>query len=189
MSFAGLSWKNGENIVYAPAGVAQAFIRLVERSGLDPFAKQIYAMEVKGKWSIVVGIDGMRVIAQRSGDYEGETPIQWTADGLTWSDVWLSKEPPAAARIGVYRSGFREPLYQVVTWNEFGMKSRFPGDNWGTRPAHMLGIRAESHALRRAFPNDLSGLYTPEDFTADDTFALEPTEDWNAQIDAAASKP
>jgi len=178
--------------------VTAGFITACNRTGLDPTTKQIYAAQMSGKWTVLVGVDGMRVVAQRSREYAGQTPIQWTADGVTWLDAWLPEvqggakgDKPVAARVGVYRKGFTEPLMQVVTWSEFGMESRFRGDNWGTRPAHMLGIRAETHALRRAFPNDLSGLYTAEDFDAGDAgdeFVYEPTEDWSALIAAAETK-
>lgn len=183
MEFAGLTWVENDKRYYAPRAVVEAFGNAVRRTGLDPTAKQIYAVQIKGKWSVLVGIDGMRVIAQRTGEYLGQTPIQWTADGTNWVDVWLSKEKPLAARIGVRRKGFAEPLMQVVSWAEFGQPKRFNGDNWDVRPAHMLGIRAESHALRRAFPADLSGLYTPEDMDGDAVpGAYEPAEDWIATV-------
>ena len=190
LEFAGLTWtdKNTGQRQYAPAGVTAGFIAACNRTGLDPTTKQIYAAQMSGKWTVLVGIDGFRAVAQRSHEYEGQTPIQWTADGETWVDAWLSDEKPLAARVGVYRKGFREPLMQVVTWREFGVEPRFRGDNWGVRPAHMLGIRAESHALRRAFPNDLSGLYTAEDYDAGEAVVIEPSEDWEALIDAAETK-
>lgn len=191
LEFAGLTWLDNGERKYAPAGVTAGFIAACNRTGLDPTTKQIYAAQFKGKWTVLVGVDGMRVVAQRTHEYEGQTPIQWTADGVTWVDAWLPEAKgakPLAARVGVYRKGFREPLMQVVTWAEFGMEARFKGDNWDTRPAHMLGIRAETHALRRAFPNDLSGLYTVEDYDAGEAVVIEPSEDWEALIEAAETK-
>jgi phage recombination protein Bet len=200
MEFAGLTWteKRGEETVrlFAPSGITAAFIQACRRTGLDPTAKQIYAALIGGKWTILTGVDGFRVVAQRSGQYTGQTPIQWTADGVTWVDAWLPElqggkkgDKPAAARIGILRKGFTEPLMQVVTWAEFGKSS----GNWNDRPAHMLAIRAETHALRRAFPNDLSGLYTPEDFDTEavdtgDAIVVLPSEDWKALLDAATTK-
>jgi phage recombination protein Bet len=195
LEFAGLTWMDGATRKYAPAGVTAGFIAACNRTGLDPTTKQIYAVQFSGKWTVLVGVDGMRAVAQRSHEYGGQTPIQWTADGTTWVDAWLPEHmglakdaKPVAARVGVYRKGFTEPLMQVVTWAEFGMEPRFKGDNWGTRPAHMLGIRAETHALRRAFPNDLSGLYTAEDADAGEAYVIEPTEDWEVLIEAADTK-
>lgn len=190
MEFAGLTWVEGpegnKQRVYAPRSVVEAFSAAVARTNLDPVAKQIYAVQMGGKWSIIVGIDGMRVVAQRTGEYLGQTPMQWTADGATWVDVWLSTDKPAAARVGVRRAGFAEPLISVVTWAEFGKTS----GQWGKMPAHMLAIRCESHALRRAFPNDLSGLYTIEDIDGGDipADAVVQTEDWITLVRATDDK-
>lgn len=184
MEFAGLTWMEGQNRYYAPRAVVEAFAAAVRRTNLDPTAKQIYAVQIGGKWSIIVGIDGMRVVAQRTGEYLGQTPIQWTADGTNWVDVWLSKEKPLAARVGVRRKGFAEPLMSVVTWAEFGKTT----GQWAKMPAHMIGIRCESHALRRAFPNDLSGLYTIEDIDADNPDAIAPSDDWVTRIRATDDK-
>lgn len=200
MEFAGLTWteKQGDDTVrfFAPSGITAAFIQACRRTGLDPTAKQIYAALIGGKWTILTGVDGFRVVAQRSGQYTGQTPIQWTADGVTWVDAWLPElqggkkgDKPAAARIGIKRVGFTEPLVQVVTWAEFGKDT----GQWRNIPAHMLAIRAETHALRRAFPNDLSGLYTPEDFDTEavdtrDALVVLPSKDWKALLDAAATK-
>jgi hypothetical protein len=191
MEFAGLvkTVQRGSEKVkeYAPASVAQAFIAAVQRSGLDPFARQIYAAEMGGKWTILGAIDGFRAVATASREYEGRTPIEYTADGLTWTQAWLSDDNPKAARVGVLRKGFREPVYTVCTWKEFGRNT----GQWRTQPSHMLGIRVLSHALRDSFPQMLGGIYTPEDFDNNapgDAIVLEPTEEWSVLIDGAQSK-
>jgi phage recombination protein Bet len=169
----------------APSGVQQGFVSLVHQTGLNPFAKQIYVMLIGGKWAIVTGVDGFRLTAQRSAGYEGQVGPQFTADGEKWVDAWLPElqggkkgDNPAAARIGIMRKGFREPLWQVVTWSEFGKST----GQWGKMPAHMLGIRAETHGLRRTFPAELSGLYTPDDFDAGIAEGVELTKDWAAEV-------
>lgn len=191
MEFAGLVktiQRNGEAVKdYAPAAVAQAFIAAVQRSGLDPFARQIYAAEIGGKWTILGAIDGFRAVATASREYEGRTAIEYTADGLTWTDTWLSETPPAAARVGVKRKGYTDFVPTVVTWKEFGRTT----GQWRTQPAHMLGIRVLSHALRDTFPQILGGIYTPEDFdnnTPGDALVIEPSENWSQIIDEAQTK-
>lgn len=143
----------------APRPTVEAFLQHCHRTGLDPIARQIYAIERGGRWTIQVSIDGARLIAERSGEYEGQTPVQWTADGREWLDVWLALEPPAAARVGVYRAGFREPMMAVANFSAY----QAGGPMWKKMPALMLGKCAEMLALRRAFPQDLSGLYSPEE--------------------------
>ena len=188
MEFAGLTWVEGQNRRFAPSGIMAAFIQACQRTGLDPTAKQIYAAQMGGKWTVLVGVDGMRLVAQRTGQYDGQDPIEWqaTEDG-PWSTV--APKAPHAARIRIYRKGISRPLEQTVTMAEFGGK----GGNWTTRPGHMLGIRAETHGFRRLFPMELSGLYTAEDIDAgtydsSEVFVVEPSEDWGALIKEADTK-
>jgi len=188
MEFAGLTWMEGQNRRFAPSGIMAAFIQACQRTGLDPTAKQIYAAQMGGKWTVLVGVDGMRLVAQRTGQYDGQDPIEWqaTEDG-PWSTV--PPKAPHAARIRIYRKGISRPLEQTVTMAEFGGK----GGNWTTRPGHMLGIRAETHGFRRLFPMELSGLYTAEDIDAgtydsSEVFVVEPSEDWGALIKEAETK-
>lgn len=190
MEFAGLVWteRTTEGVVtrYAPSGVMAAFIGACRQTGLDPTAKQIYAAQMGGKWTVLIGIDGMRVVAQRSGEYDGQDPIEWQAEE---NGPWTTVPPknPFAARARIYRKHVGRPLEQTVTLSEFGGR----GGNWDKRPAHMLGIRAESHAFRRAFPMQLAGLYTAEDFETsepDDAIVIEASEDWIQLIDAADTK-
>lgn len=157
----------------APKSTVIAFLQHCARTGLDPIARQIYAIERGGKWTITVSIDGFRLVAQRSGAYAGQTPIEWTADGETWVDVWLSDDPPAAARVGVRRRGFEEPLVAVARWKSYAVmvpdwqNGQKVGEKlspmWDRMPDLMLGKVAEALALRRAFPMELSGLYTEEE--------------------------
>lgn len=161
----------------APRSTVVAFLAHCQRTGLDPIARQIYAIERGGKWTITVSIDGFRLVAQRSGQYAGQTPVQWTGDGTTWVDVWLAKEPPAAARVGVRRRGFEEPLFAVARWSSYAVtvpdwqNGQKVGEKlspmWERMPDLMLGKVAEALALRRAFPMELSGLYTEEELDFD----------------------
>lgn len=195
MEFAGLYKKvrtsQGDKIALAPRPVVEAFAQTVERTKLDPIARQIYCIERGGKYSIQVGIDGARLVAQRSGEYAGQKPIEWTADGETWLDVWLSDEPPKAARAAVMREGFTEPLYAVATWKSYA--PYFNGklsQMWQQHGALMLGKCAEMLALRKAFPMELSGLYVSEEM---DSATAEPEpvgsgRDWKKEIKEIADK-
>lgn len=186
MEFAGLYKKvntsNGEQMVLAPRAIVEAFAQTVQRTQLDPVARQIYCIERGGKYSISVGIDGARLVAQRSGEYAGQRPIEWTADGEKWVDVWLSKEPPAAARAGVMRKGFTEPLYAVATWDSYAPYYNGKlGQVWQQHGSLMLGKCAEMLALRKAFPMELSGLYVAEEMDTAQGAAIISSRDWLAE--------
>lgn len=135
------------------------FLKVCQKSQLDPFTRQIYAIQRGGKMTIQTSIDGFRLIAQRSGDYEGQVGPYWCGDDAVWKDVWISNKKPTAAKVGVYRKGFREPTWGIANFKAYEQTSPI----WNKMPELMIAKCAESLALRKAYPNELSGLYTEDE--------------------------
>ncbi len=184
------SWAPHQRAALVQLGVDEAtdgdlavFLNYAQRTGLDPFSRQIYMIGRwdnklgAKKWTIQASIDGLRIIAQRSGEYAGQVGPEWCGTDGVWRDVWISNAPPTAARVGVIRKGFAQPLYAVALLNEYAQAYNGKlGGLWGSKPAVMLAKCAEALALRKAFPMDLSGIYTAEEMSqADQQYTPAPS--------------
>ena len=156
----------------------QLFVQVCERTGLSPFARQIYAVkrwdgrERREVMSIQVSIDGFRLIADRAaasrGLLRGEEPTQWADENGVWHDEWLKASAPAGARYTVvitHHSGAQARFSAVARFAAYAQKTKEgkPSGLWGQMPDVMIAKCAEALALRKAFPAELAGLYTTDE--------------------------
>lgn len=164
----------------APEGDLRVFHHVCTRTGLDPFARQIYMIarkvskQVNGEWvkdtkyTIQTGIDGFRLIGRRAADAKGHKvsvsePL-WAHEDGSWRPVWRKAWGlPVAAKVTIHRDG--EPFTAVALFEEYA-QTKYGGDltaMWQQRPAGQIAKCAEALAWRLAFPQDLSGLYADEE--------------------------
>jgi phage recombination protein Bet len=141
------------------------FAYACQRTGLDPFSRQIYAIKRGGKLTIQVSIDGLRSIAERTGQLDGSMSY-WCGDDGVWTDVWLSNKPPAAAKTVIHRKGCAHSFSATARFADFNAGQGL----WAKMPSVMIAKCSEAQALRRAFPADLSGVYSTDEMDQ----AVEP---------------
>jgi hypothetical protein len=81
----------------------ELFFSVCDRTGLDPFARQIYAVK---RWDSRAGrdvmqtqvsIDGFRLVAQRSGEYAGQTSVAFCGTDGQWAEEMSQADNPPAA--------------------------------------------------------------------------------------------
>ena len=153
----------------------QRFMHQVYRTGLNPLTGQIHAVT---RWnssvndyvmSVQVAIDGFRLIAEKSGKYAGQLGPYWCGEDGQWKDAWLDPNTqPAAAKVGVKRHDFTDPLWQSARFDAYAQQIKGGAYNsfWRNKGDIMIAKCAEALALRRAFPQDLSGIYIEEEISS-----------------------
>jgi phage recombination protein Bet len=166
--------------MYAPTATPlefQVLIATARARRLNPILQQIHFVKRRQKlkeqdesgrwierweekWSCQVSIDGLRAKAEETGLYDGqdEPEFEWD-EAPSIAHPWL-------ARVRVYKKGVTRPFVGVARWNEFVQtygQGATPTRMWSQMPSHMLAKCAEALALRKAFPEQLGGLFTSEE--------------------------
>jgi phage recombination protein Bet len=141
------------------------FLQVCKLKRLDPFTQQVHCVKRwdsdlgRSKMTIQVGIDGFRVIAARTGDLAGITEPEFDSE---------EEKAPSWARVTVFRYGRGDekiPYTAKARFSEYVQtkKDGTPNHMWTNKPYIMLGKCAEALALRKAFPDELSGMYSDDE--------------------------
>ncbi len=152
------------------------FVEVCKSTGLNPFQRQIYAI-VREAWdasqgrrvprmTIQTGIDGYRLIAARTAQHAGTTDPEFgplVGGHPEWARVTVSRWVPIMGRSAEFTATARWAEYVQAT------KDGKPSGMWAKMPHTMLGKCAEALALRKAFPAELSGVYTAEEMSQADS--------------------
>jgi phage recombination protein Bet len=145
------------------------------RLGLDPILRQIYLIKYSetSPAEIVVGIDGYRARAEQSQVYAGSDDPEFEYDDVGQPEN-SGPRWPSKATVTVWKivSGQRVPFTASARWSEFYPGPGKVGEQYRKRPHNQLAIRAESHALRKAFPQQTASL----------ELHVQPPQEW---VDAA----
>lgn len=164
------------------------FSHACKRTGLDPFMKQIHAVK---RWdssakrevmSIQTGIDGYRLIAERTGKYApGREPTYiYDKDGkLVSATAYVKKQTNDGTWHEVCATAFYNEYVQTT-------KEGNPTSFWKKMPHGQLAKCAEALALRKAFPAELSGIYTHEEMQQADSHTITVQAEEIQELDQEA---
>lgn len=152
----------------------ELFVAVVRQTGLNPFARQIWPIKRKrynadtsryeDYLSVETGIDGTRLIAERTGERDGEDPPMWCGTDGKWTDVWTKDVPPYACKVAVYRKGHSRPYIGIAYFDFYKQtkKNGEPTGMWARGAPNMLAKCAEQLALRKAFPQETAAVTSAE---------------------------
>ena len=151
--------------------------RLAKRRNLDIEARQIYFVPYKdsqGHRSVIpqTSIDGLRLIAARTKSYGGQVNPKLTVRLKDGSKQVIDHEEydPSeikeliSATISIINKDFPQPQKATALLKSYARtyNNKLQG-LWESKTDVMLLKCAESLALRKAFPQDLGGIYSNEE--------------------------
>ena len=189
-----VTWDKFQDAALAQIGLKDAgnpekavFLHQCQRTGLDPFSRQIYMIprnefdtdtkQWRKKWTIQTGIDGWRVIRDRAERREG---VRGILSRFTYYDhegtehkVWVQSGPPVACEVTYTvrdRNGVETPYTSILRFGEYVQlnKDDKPIAQWAVKEVHMLEKCTEADVYRKAFPQDFSGIYLDDAMPAPD---------------------
>lgn len=152
-----------------PTSQIKLFSKVCAEKNLSPFSKQIYLIARKDnktntiRYSHQTGIDGLRSIAERTGQYAGSDDYLFD-EGVSEFAMKSNKRNPTTATATIYKivANQKGSFTASASWDEY-----YPGDHlgfmWKKMPFTMLGKCAEAKALRKAFPELLGNIYVNEE--------------------------
>lgn len=144
----------------------QLFLYQAQKTGLDPLARQIHCVKRGGQCAIQTGIDGYRLIADRTGKYAGNgDPV------FTWENTESEDKHPLTATVTITKIIGQKPdgtpiLGKFTATADWGFYKPKDGQDFMWQKGKgkfMLAKCAEALALRKAFPSELSGVYTDDE--------------------------
>ncbi len=119
--------------------------------GIEKAVVRAYKKDPDGGWN---GVDG---VAYWNEFAPIEEEVEWVATGETWEDSGKPKKKPKPT-------------------GKYSLDPKNPNSFWRRMPNLMLAKCAEAQALRKGWPEDLSGIYAPEELDSADAIDVSATE-------------
>jgi phage recombination protein Bet len=147
-----------------------ALIKIAMLRRLNPLLQQIHFVkrnqQIDGKWiqrwAAQISIDGFRSKAEETGLYDGQDEPEFIYD---------ANERLIFCKVRIYKKGISRPFVGVAHFTEYAQYTRdgHLTKMWSEKPHVMLAKCAEAQGHRKAFPDELSGLYAPEEMGNDES--------------------
>lgn len=143
----------------------KAYMRLCQAQRLNPFTRDAYLIKYgNSPAQIVAGKETFTKRAQRNPRFRGYTAgiTVIRGDGKLHrreGSMLIKGETLIGGWCSVSIEGYEKPMFDEVSLAEYDTGK----SNWKRMPATMIRKVAICHALREAFPEDLGGLYGPEE--------------------------
>lgn len=137
------------------------FINTCIAQKLNPFKKQAYLTGYDSKggatFTTIIGIDGYRAIAHRTGLYAGGSMKEVEMRHI-------GGRIPESVTFAVKKLVNGTPCeFEATVYYDEAVQTSYSGEAnamWSKRPKGQLIKCAEANALRMAFPDELGGMYT-----------------------------
>ena len=146
------------------------FINLCRYAGLNPWLKEAYCIKYGNEpATMVVGKEAFMKRAESAPGYDGIDAgiIVTTGDAITYrkGTLKLPGEEILGGYAEVYRKDRSHPYRIEVSFEEYVGRKKDGSLNsqWSKKPATMIRKVALVQALREAFPDNFSGLYSEEE--------------------------
>lgn len=143
----------------APDEWVNYYIKMCEIHGFHPLLKLAYLIRYGNTYTFVTSISGIRGVVMKTGEFGGRTDTLFFDKDNNSYNQWIFDYPPVLCKVGVYRKGIELPFWGAARFNDF----KKTGEFWNKMPSTMIAKVAESIALRLAFPDVLSGLYSEDE--------------------------
>lgn len=149
---------------------AYMFVELCKFRKLNPWTREAYAIKYgSNPLQMVVGKDAFTKRAQKNPKYRGSKAgvvvvnLKGELENRV-GEIVLDGETLIGGWADVYVDNYIDPINATVSFTErCQYKDGKPASKWATSPGLMIRKCALVAALREAFPEDLGGLYAPEE--------------------------
>ena len=161
------------------------FMGMCKANKLNPFNNDAYLIKFGSQAAtMIVSKDVFFKRAIDNQNYNGmKSGIIVVKDGQIIKrdgHIKLKDEELAGAWCEVFRKDWEHSIYQEVNFNEYAgyTKEGKLNSQWASKPVIMITKVAESTALRKAFTENLQGMYIAEEISEPAVVVEEPVKDF-----------